>query len=105
MGPTVSNTFYALQTTLPTNHTQLRSYAAALKMDGPVTTIPLPHFVHDVHEGWRKTQAKPSPTHPMEIEIDRAAYSDLNISLPHPSLRFRRIPAQQSCLDTGALLN
>ena len=104
MTPVVSNNFYALQTTPPTNLSHLKSYAAVLRMDGPVTTIPLPHVVHNVHEGWRKTQAKPSPTHAMEIKIDRAAYTDLNIPLPQHSLRFRKIPSQQSCLDTGAQL-
>ena len=74
MEPTVSSGFYACLSQPPSNHKQLKSYAAALKADGPVTTIPLPHFVHSIHEGWRKAQAQPSPIHPMEIKVDRAAY-------------------------------
>ena len=78
-GAMVSNvasaSFYAIQSEVPTNHTQLTSYAASLRADGPVTTIPLPHMVHSIHAGWLQTQAQPSPTHPLEIKIDRAAYS------------------------------
>ena len=100
----MSSGFYACLSQPPNNHKQLKSYAAALKADGPVTTIPLPYFVHSIHEGWRKTQAQPSSIHPMEIKVDRAAYADLNIPGPCSSLRSRRIPNQQSCLDTGAQL-
>ena len=100
MEPTVSSGLYACLSQPPNN----QSYAAALKADGPVTTIPLPHFVHSIHEGLKKIQAQPSPIHPMEVKVDRAAYADLNIPGPCSSLRSRRIPNPQSCLDTGAQL-
>ena len=107
-GAMVSNvasaSFYAIQSEVPTNHTQLTSYAAALRADGPVTTIPLPHMVHSIHAGWLQTQAQPSPTHPLEIKIDRAAYSTLHLPVPKSSLRPGRVKSQQSCLDTGAQL-
>ena len=99
-----SANFYAMQSEVPTNHIQLKSYAAALKADGPVTTIPLPHMVHSIHAGWLQSQAQPSPCHPLEIKLDRAAYADLHLPIPIFSLRPRRIRSQQSCMDTGAQL-
>ena len=98
------SSFYAMQSVAPTNHTHLSSYAAALKQAGPVTTIPLPHCVHSLHAGWLLTPARPSPTHPLEIKVDRAAYASLHLSVPKSSLKPSRIKSQQSCLDTGAQL-
>merc|ERR1719154_924806 len=74
-----SAAFYAMQVSPPTCHEDLITYAAALRQDGPVTTIPLPHMVHSIHEGWLKAQAQPSPTHPLAIKVDREAYSTLNL--------------------------
>ena len=102
--PMVPNSFYALQTSPPTNHSHLKLFSDSMKESGPVSTIPLPHIVHNIHEGWKKTHPKPSPIHPLAIKIDTAAYSDLNIPVPRTSLRSRKIPSQQSCLDTGAQL-
>ena len=99
-----SASFYAMLSEVPTGHTQLISYAAALKADGPVTTIPLPHMVHSIHTGWFNQPAQRSPTHPLSIKIDRAAYSTLNIPVPKSSLKPRQIKTQQCCLDSGAQL-
>ena len=69
--------FLAMQTTAPSSYTDLLSYAAVLKAEGPVTTIPLPHVVHSIHEGWVRTKAQASPTLPLEVKLDRAAYTPL----------------------------
>ena len=58
--------FYSMyseeNTELPCNAGDLKPYVAALRECGPVTTIPLPHFVHSSTEGWRKKAAKATPT-------------------------------------------
>ena len=96
--------FYAMQTTTPSSHKDLIPYVAALKTEGPVTTIPLPHVVHSIHAGWLQTKAKSSPTLPLEIKVDKSAYSELGIPVPATSLRSARIKSQLSCADTGAQL-
>ena len=59
--------FYSMQQTAPTRHTELTQYIAALQQTGPVTTVPLPHIVHDIHAGWIQRLSLQSPTIPMEI--------------------------------------
>ena len=80
-GAVLSDTamFYAMQTTAPSTQADLVPYVAALKSEGPVTTIPLPHVVHSIHAGWMQSKAQASPTLPLEIKIDRAAYADLKL--------------------------
>ena len=96
--------FYAMQTTAPSTKADLIPYVAALRSEGPVTTIPLPHVVHSIHTGWMQSKAQPSPTLPLEIKIDKAAYADLQLPVPTTSLRNSRIKSQRSCADTGAQL-
>ena len=96
--------FYAMQTSAPSTYQHLVPYISALGTAGPVTTIPLPHVVHSIHDGWRRKQAKPSPTLPLDICVDRAAYSELRIPAPTTSLRSRKLRSQRSCADTGAQL-
>ena len=97
---TVCN-FYSMQQTAPSRHTELSKYIAALQKTGPVTTVPLPHIVHDIHAGWIQRLPLQSPTIPVEVKVDRAAYASLKLPVPNSSLRPTRIRAQQSCADTG----
>ena len=96
--------FYAMQASAPSTYHHLVPYISALGTAGPVTTIPLPHVVHSIHTGWMRKQAKPSPTLPLDICVDRAAYSELCIPAPTTSLRSRKLRSQRSCADTGAQL-
>ena len=96
--------FYAMQTTAPSNCADLTLYLAALKAEDPVFTIPLPHVVHTIHSGWLQSRPMPSPTLPLQIKLDRAAYMDLQLPVPTSSLRTSKIKSQRSCADTGAQL-
>ena len=73
----------------------------------PPNTIPLPHSVHSVIDGWLKTKPSTSPTHPVELMVDKASYTELGLSLPQPGLKYK--PASRintnGVLDTGAQLN
>ena len=101
---TTASGFYAMVTTAPTNHSHLHAYTAALGMEGPVTTVPLPHMVHTVHHGWSKQAAQASPTLLLTIKLDREAYNSLHLPIPSSSLRARHIKSQRSCMDSGAQL-
>ena len=73
--------FYAMSAP-PTQASQLSSYAATLANLGPVTTLPLPHFVHSVHAGWQKQRPQSSPTHPMTIKIDKSCLHIPQVTCP-----------------------
>ena len=96
--------FYAMQTVAPTSSEQLSPYIAALRADGPVTTVPLPHLVHTVHAGWLVQAAQPSPNLLLDVKIDRSAYGSLCLPVPRTSLRPTRSKQQRSCADSGAQL-
>ena len=52
-----------------------------------VTTIPLPHHVHSHIDGWLKTKPESSPTHLMDITLDRQAYAQLSVPIPNVDTR------------------
>ena len=75
--------------------------------EGPVTTLPLPHHVHDVVSGWHPTRPKESPTITAQFTVDRPSYSKLGLNLPrfrHASSNIGRSVNKSSISDTGAQL-
>ena len=93
---------------LPTSVEDLTSLVSHLRQaqDGPVTTLPLPHYVHDVVAGWNMDKPKPSPSLSVQFTLDRQAYGEL--SLPVPRLSAGAHPGRSdmvpSVCDTGAQL-
>ena len=74
---------------------------------GPITTIPIPHHVHDILSGWHATKPANSPTIPLQICLDRKAYTELSIPIPrmhHNRSKPGRCDNKQCVLDTGAQL-
>ena len=73
---------------------------------GPVTTLPLPHHVHDMIHGWLQRKPHSSPTILAKFSVDRKAYSEL--TLPLPKFKSGKTPgrsdAKPSVCDTGAQL-
>ena len=96
--------FYAMTSSPPTTYVHLQPVIASLGQSGPVTTVPLPHIVHSQHRGWLRQPAQPSPTVPMDIKIDRAAYGYLQLPVPRSALKPTRVKQVNSCADTGAQL-
>ena len=90
----------------PTSHSSIAPLLAHLRQatTAPVTTFPLPHHVHTFTDGWKKCDPASSPTLPVSVSLDRAAYGSL--SLPPPRLMQRskagRAQQQKSVADTGA---
>ena len=76
--------------------------------NGPVTTLPLPHHVHDIVAGWHPTRPKASPTITAHYSLDRAAYAELGLNLPRHSQSAHnpgRSTVKPSVADTGAQLH
>lgn len=72
-----------------------------------INTIPLPHHVHSHIHGWLQTKPDLSPTHPMEVTLDRQAYAELCVPLPklyHNRHRPGRHRNNPTIMDTGAQL-
>ena len=74
---------------------------------GPVTTLPLPHHVHDVVSGWLPTRPRSSPTITVTFSVDRPSYAELGLNLPRHSLSSHnpgRPGSKPAIADTGAQL-
>ena len=99
--------FFAMlaETPIPTKAQDLTFLVQSVRQTGPATTLPLPHHVHTAHAGWLRRAPTHSPTHRVDISVDKAAYASLKLSLP----RYMRqntwpghSPHQDAVFDTGA---
>ena len=50
--------------------------------EGPVTTLPLPHHVHDAVAGWHATRPRDSPTIMATFSVDKKSYAELGLNQP-----------------------
>ena len=79
---------------------------AALREQGPFTSLPLTHYVHDSISGWLPTRPRSSPTIPVQFQINMSAYAHLRVPMPktsrghHPGHSSKR----DSVPDSGAEL-
>ena len=99
--------FFAMlaEAPIPTKAQDLSYLVQAVRQTGPATTLPLPHHVHSAVAGWQRRVPTNSPTHRVDIAVDKAAYAALKLSLP----RYLRqntwpghSPSQDAVFDTGA---
>ena len=105
---TMDTIWQSSPTLYPSSAGDLRPVIATMRGwgQGPVTTLPLPHHVHDTISGWLPMRPRDSPMIQIQYSVDRAAYADLNLPLPrlsaghHPG---RSTPTSSVC-DTGAQL-
>ena len=75
--------------------------------NGPITTLPLPHHVHDMIQGWYQTRPKNSPTITAQFSLDRQSYAELGLNLPRLKQSTHnpgRSTNKTSICDTGAQL-
>ena len=90
----------------PSTMEDLVPVMAALREHGPVTSLPLPHYVHDSISGWLPTRPRSSPTIPVQFQINMSAYAHLRVPMPktsrghHPGHSSKR----DSVPDSGAEL-
>ena len=90
---------------VPTTASDLTPLIQAVQHTGPAVTLPLPHHVHDVHDGWKRQAPVASPVHLVDVAVDKAAYAELRLSLPR---YFKQLSwpghskSQRSFFDTGA---
>ena len=48
--------------------------------EGPVTTLPLPHHVHNTVSGWHASRPKDSPTIMVTFSVDKHSYAELGLN-------------------------
>ena len=93
---------------LPTTPSHIPPILAYIRtQDGPVTTLPLPHHVHDVVSGWHPTRPRNSPTIMVTFSVDKRSYAELGLN-PPKYLQSAHNPGRSSSkpavADTGAQL-
>ena len=73
---------------LPSTYQELDAMVTYLRQTqgGPITTLPLPHYVHDAITGWNLTKPRPSPTLEAQFTLDRQAYGKLTLHYPSQDL-------------------
>ena len=89
----------------PTRAADLVPVIGQLREEGPVTSVPLPHHVHDSVQGWYKCRARDSPSLPISFSVDNGAYAALGLS---PSMFCNMVTRKtingHGTADTGAQL-
>ena len=102
--------FFSLEAgvTLPTGPADIHPIIAAMQASlGPVTTLPLPHQVHDMVRGWIRSKPKSSPCITAQFSLDRQGYAELGLNLPRLRQAAHnpgRTAEKPSICDTGAQL-
>ena len=107
--------FFSLKAGLGADHSQLPATPSDLPpvlaymrtSNGPVTTLPLPHHVHDIVSGWLPSRPKSSPTILAQFSVDRPSYAELGLNLPRhcQSTHNPGRPSNKPAIaDTGAQL-
>ena len=92
---------------LPTTPMDLPPIISHMKLTGPVTTLPLPHYVHDRVKGWHQTRPRNSPSISARFSLDKQSYSELGLNLPrqkHSAYNPGKSTEKPSICDTGAQL-
>ena len=70
------------QQTLPSTPIEIPPILSHMRLSGPVTSLPLPHYVHDTVRGWHQTRPRNSPTITAKFSLDKQSYSELGLNLP-----------------------
>ena len=93
---------------LPSSPTDLPPIISHMRSNqGPVTTLPLPHHVHDRVRGWYQTRPRSSPSIPTQFSLDKQSYSELGLNLPRHKQSAHnpgKSAEKPSICDTGAQL-
>ena len=93
---------------LPVTPSDVHPVLAYLRTsNGPVTTLPLPHHVHDMVSGWHPSRPKSSPTIMVQFAVDRPSYAELGLNLPRHCQSTHnpgRPGTRPAIADTGAQL-
>ena len=96
--------------TVPTQPAHLATLVQSLTKSGSksVRTVPLPHFLHDIHAGWVRSRPQKSPTIPVNIRLHLPSYKTLGLTVPSYSRKISnptRSTTKPSIMDTGAQMN
>ena len=98
---------YPLPQHIPTTPAHLASLVQDMHSWGSktVNTVPLPHMLHDIHEGWYKSRPSRNPDLSLTIQLHLPSYRELGLTAPtfrrklNNPTRATRTPSN---MDTGA---
>ena len=98
---------YPLPQPIPTSPLHIAALVQEMKTWGSksVRTVPLPHMLHDVHQGWVKSRPLRNPDTPLTIKLHLQSYRQLKLAPPTFSRKTKnstRSTNTPSVMDTGA---
>ena len=98
---------YPLPQSIPTTPLHLAALVQEMRTWGTtsVRTVPLPHMLHDIHQGWVKSRPLRNPDLSLTIKLHLPSYRQLGLAPPTFSRRLRnptRSTTTPSVMDTGA---
>ena len=84
---TVQDTTPSLDPEHPPNLDNLHPLVQSLRAqsNSPVTTVPLPHMVHEEHAGWLQRRPRPSPRVFVNLSVHLPSYAALSLAPPSPA--------------------
>lgn len=101
------NNPYPLPQCIPTTPLHIASLVEDMKTWGStaVRTVPLPHMLHDIHQGWIKSRPLRNPDLSLSIRLHLPSYRELGLTAPTFSRKISnptRSTTTPSVMDTGA---
>ena len=108
--PLYNAKYIGKQDSIPTQPVHLATMVNDMKLQGvsPVRVVPLPHMLHNVHEGWVKARPRRNPDVSVNIKLHYESYKMLGLQPPSSAkksssrIRPTKLPA---ITDTGAQMN
>ena len=101
---------YPLPQIVPTTPGHLAALAQSMKNWGckTVNTIPLPHMLHDIHQGWVKSRPLRNPDLSLTIKLHLPSYREIGLTIPTFTRKIKnstRSIRSPSVMDTGAQMS
>jgi hypothetical protein len=108
--PDIQGTPYPLPQCVPSTPAHLSALVQNMRDWGSksVTTVPLPHMLHDIHNGWLKSRPTSSPNMSLSIKLHLPSYKQIGLPAPQFSRKITnptRSAKTPSTMDTGAQMN
>ena len=71
-------------TVIPTSPAQLLAIIGKMKANnqGPVSSVKLPHILHDIHQGWLLSSPRKNPYLNLSLKVHPPSYKTLGLDIP-----------------------
>ena len=75
---------YDSTTVIPTSPAQLLAIIEKMKANnqGPVSSVKLPHILHDIHQGWLLSSPRKNPYLNLSLKVHPPSYKTLGLDIP-----------------------